>query len=213
MKIRKVGHCCLVIEEGGVRFLTDPGAFSQGQNEVEGLHAVLITHEHADHLHVESLKQVIERNPDARVISNAAVGEILGAAGVQHEVISDKAIIEVDGVTIEAFDCKHEEIFEEFGQVPNTGYLIAGTLLFPGDAYLLPGKPVDVLALPVAGPWCKISDAIRYALSVAPRAVFPMHDGQLRDDRIGGSHAVPAKVLGEHGITFVALKAGESADF
>ena len=117
MNIRKIGHCCLLIEIGGVRILTDPGVFSEGQNEVEGLRAVLITHEHADHLHVESLKQVIEGNPGVRIISNAAVGAILATAGMQHEVISDKETIEVDGVTIEAFDCKHEEIFEGFGQV------------------------------------------------------------------------------------------------
>lgn len=49
MKITKFGHCCLLIEENGVRILTDPGTYSTQQSEVKNIDFVLITHEHADH--------------------------------------------------------------------------------------------------------------------------------------------------------------------
>lgn len=32
MKITKLGHCCLLIEIRGTRFLTDPGSYTTSQN-------------------------------------------------------------------------------------------------------------------------------------------------------------------------------------
>ena len=61
MKITKFGHCCLSVEERGVRILVDPGNYTSGQNEAKGIHIVLITHhEHRDHLDMESLKRVLK---------------------------------------------------------------------------------------------------------------------------------------------------------
>ena len=37
MNITKLGHCCLLIEEKGLRILTDPGAYSTGQNEIKNI--------------------------------------------------------------------------------------------------------------------------------------------------------------------------------
>lgn len=213
MEITKLGHCCLLIEIGGITVLTDPGSFSTAQDAVTGVDLILITHEHADHLHVDSLKRVLANNPAARIMTNSAVGNILAAEGIAHQVLEGTASTVFSDVVIEACDGKHEEIFEEIGQVQNTGYFIAGKFFYPGDSFTAPGKSVDVLALPVAGPWCKISDAIRYALRVKPRTAFPVHDAMLQKERIGGSHAVPAMVLPQHGIDFVALREGETHTF
>ena len=37
MKITKLRPCCLLIKEGGLQILTDPGAWSTGQNEVRDI--------------------------------------------------------------------------------------------------------------------------------------------------------------------------------
>ena len=51
MKITKIGHCCLVLEEESIKILTDPGSFTiEGQEQITDLDVVLITHEHQDHL-------------------------------------------------------------------------------------------------------------------------------------------------------------------
>ncbi|MEK7095457.1 MAG: MBL fold metallo-hydrolase, partial [Patescibacteria group bacterium] len=60
MKITKLGHCCLVIEINGTRFLTDPGAYTTAQNEAKNIDYVVISHEHTDHLHIDSLKNILE---------------------------------------------------------------------------------------------------------------------------------------------------------
>lgn len=55
MKITKLGHCCLVIEEAGQKILTDPGTFTTSQNDMTDINILLITHEHADHYHLDSV--------------------------------------------------------------------------------------------------------------------------------------------------------------
>lgn len=193
--------------------MTDPGDYSAGQAEERGIDLVVITHEHGDHLHAESLKVVLANNPAAKVVANSSVGKILTAEGIAHEILEGTAAAEIAGVPLEALDARHEEIFEEMGQVQNTGFLVDGRLFYPGDAFANPGKPVDILALPVAGPWCRICDAVRYALAVKPRQAFPVHDGMVVDGRGGSIYGAPAKFLPPAGINFVALKAGEEAEF
>lgn len=213
MKIKKIGHCCLLIQTEKLTILTDPGAFSTDQNLITGIDVVLITHEHADHLHVDSLKEVLKNNPEAKVLTNSSVGKKLDEVSIAYSLLEGRDQTEIAGLVFEAFDCKHEEIFEEIGQVQNTGYFVDNKLFYPGDSFCNPEKPVDVLALPVAGPWCKIPDAIRYALEVKPKKAFPVHDGMLQTERIGGSHKVTEKVLMDNGIEFVIMNEGGEKEF
>src|SRR4051812_2995380 len=124
MKITKFGHCCLLIELDGLTILTDPGNFTNAQDSVKGIDIILITHEHQDHLHTDSVKAILENNPNAKVVTNSAVGKKLDEIGVPYIVLEGRASNEFNGKTVEAFDGKHEEIFEEMGQVQNTGYFI-----------------------------------------------------------------------------------------
>jgi L-ascorbate metabolism protein UlaG (beta-lactamase superfamily) len=212
MKIKKIGHCCLFIQTDKLNILTDPGNFSVGQNEVKNIDIILITHEHADHIHTDSLKVIISNNPNAKIITNSGVAKILDQENIKYEIL-EEGIKEINGFTLEAIDSKHEEIFEQVGQVKNTAYFINSKLFYPGDSFCNPKKEVEILALPVAGPWCKIPDAIRYALSLKPKKAFPVHDGMLQVDRIGGAHKIPEKVLTENGIEFVVMHAGDEKDF
>ena len=213
MKIRKIGHCCLLIQIDDCIILTDPGAFSVDQNLITNIDVVLITHEHSDHLHLESLKIVLENNPQAEVITNSGVGKKLAEAGLKYSVVEQRETVNKKGTVIEAYDSKHEEIFEDIGQVQNTGYFIDNKLFYPGDSFCDPERPVEVLALPVAGPWCRVPDAILYALKIKPKKAFPVHDGMLQKDRIGSIHLVPEKVLVDNGIEFTIMNEGDEREF
>lgn len=180
MRIKKIGHCCLVLEIDGLKIMTDPGMFTtQSHVQETGIDVVLITHEHGDHLHIESLKELLEKNPDAHVITNASVAKLLHEQGIESTHIGGGESAEVKGVKIEGFGHDHAIIYESFGQVENTGYLVAEKFYFPGDSFFNPKKAVDVLALPIAGPWMRVGHAVDFLRAVKPRVAFGVHDGIL----------------------------------
>jgi len=212
MKITKLGHCCLLIEENEVRFLTDPGNYTTAQNEIKNIDAVVISHEHSDHLHVESLKTVISNNPNVVVICNASVGKILEKEGMKQNQISDGQSTEIKNVKISGYGLKHAPIFREYEQVENTGYMFSDRLFYPGDAFLKPDVKVDILAFPVTGPWCNISDAMNYVLEVRPQVAFAVHDGNLLRPT-GVTKRLPEKLFSENEIEFHYLDLGKEYEF
>lgn len=212
MKIKKLGHCCLVIETNGKKIITDPGSYTEEQQEKESnVDLILISHEHSDHCSIESLKKVIKNNPNAVIITNDGVGKLLTKEGIKYEVLKDKSSKDFSGVEIEVYDCKHEEIFQVFGQVFNTAFFIDKKLFCPGDSYFSINKPVDILALPVAGPWTNIKDAVNYALKINPKVCFPVHDGML--NHFGSSHKVPEFALPMFNIIFKNFEEKKEEEF
>lgn len=212
MKIKKIGHCCLVIEENGKRIMTDPGSWTvEKQTEEKNIDLVIITHEHSDHLHIESLKKILENNPNTKIITNEGVGKLLDKDGIKYEILEYKNPKDFSGVELEAYDCKHEEIYQEIGQVQNTGFFIGKRLFYPGDSYYNPGKTVEILALPVAGPWANVKNAINCALEIKPKVCFPVHDGMLKS--FGGSHEIPSIILEKAGIVFKNFEENKEEEF
>lgn len=214
MKITKLNHCCLVLEFDGMKIVTDPGSFSAEEvKSVRGANVILITHEHQDHFHTESIATLLKNNPDAKVVSNSAVAKLLEAEKVACTVVGDGQSTEINGVLIEGFGKDHAIVYGEMGKCENTGYFVANKFYFPGDNFYNPGKPVDVLALPTAGPWMKISEAIDFVKAVKPRMAFPVHDGMIVPGFGGFVARMFETFLKEDGITFVALGAGETREF
>jgi L-ascorbate metabolism protein UlaG (beta-lactamase superfamily) len=176
MRLTKLGHSCLLVEESGARLLLDPGNLSAGFEELEGLTAVLFTHQHADHLDQRRLRGLLDRNPGVRVISDPGSAEPLGQAGVEVEVVADGQELDVGGVGVRVAGRDHAVIHPDIPVVPNVGYLVGGRLFHPGDAFTQPGQPVEVLAVPAAAPWLKVSEPIDYLRAVRPRVAVPVHD-------------------------------------
>jgi len=210
MKITKLGHCCLLIEHKNKRILTDPGAWSTAQNEVINIDIILITHEHPDHLHIDSLQSVFQNNPNAVIFTNTTVGKILSEKDIAYKTLENGQQATHETILLEAFGNNHEEIYEQFGMVQNTGYFIDNKLFYPGDAFTNPGKPVEILALPIVAPWTNFKTSMRYALEIKPAIAFPVHDGMLANGRSGPTYFVPPKILEPNNIQFIPLKEGEN---
>ncbi|HEX4104166.1 MAG TPA: MBL fold metallo-hydrolase [Candidatus Paceibacterota bacterium] len=212
MKITKIGHCALILEHDGTKFLTDPGNFTiEGQEKVTGLDAIVITHEHQDHFHVDSIKVLLKTNPNVAIVSNSAVGKLLEAQGIKSIVAGDGQSATVKGIKIEGFGRDHAPIYGTMGLVENTGYFIADKFYFPGDNFHVPGKPVDVLALPVAGPWMKISEAVDFAKKINARTAFGVHDGMIQPSFRGFTGMLLKMFVPK--TEYVALQDGESREF
>ncbi len=213
MNITKFGHCCLLIEEGGLRILTDPGNYN-ATPDVEHIDVILITHEHQDHLHIDSLRAILVKNPEVRIISHKSVGKILDEAGIAYRLIADGEEIIVKGIGIESCGSEHACIHHDLPTVQNTGFYINKTLFYPGDSFHNPEKDIAILALPVAGPWMKLSEAIEYAKLIKPKVVFPVHDGMLRQGlELAPTRKIPKLLLEPLGITFIDMQEGSMQDF
>ena len=186
---------------------------STGEDKVRDLDAIIITHEHADHFHIDSVKVIRTNNPAAVVITNAAVGALLAKENIPFTRLGDGEMTTVNDVEISGRGKEHAIIYGTMGKCENTGFMIAGKFFFPGDSFFNPNLRVDVLALPMAGPWMKIGEAIEYALAVKPRTAFNVHDAIYNPNfggfvaRMGETFLVPA------GIKFVPLAAGETKEF
>lgn len=211
MIITKLGHCCLLLEDRGVRILTDPGIFTmEAQSVLKNLDYVIITHEHPDHFHLESVKVLCANNPNLKIISNSSVGKLL--LGIDYIRVEDGEKYNMENILIEGLGNIHAEIYDpDIPRVQNTGFMVNGRFYFPGDALHDPKRPVEILALPVAGPWLNIKQAIDFAILINPKKCFPVHDGILSYPL--PFHYAPEKVLGSRGIEVILPKKEEKMNF
>ena len=193
MRLTKLGHACVRLEKDGMTLVVDPGSFSAA-DALEGAHAVLITHQHVDHVVADRLLAAIQRNPDLRIWSTRTVAGLLTGAHV--EAVADGEAFSIDG----RFDVQvrgewHAVVHPDVPRILNVGFLVDGLVFHPGDAFTLPAQPVDTLLVPVHAPWSKVAEVIDYVRAVKPRQVIPIHDGLLNDAGL----ALVDGLLGERG--------------
>ncbi len=211
MKITKLGHSCLLIEEDRVRIVIDPGVWSTQQNDLHDIDITLITHEHADHFDIGSLKTMIANNPEVQIITNTSVSDKLSTENIPSTVIEADQNINIKGILIEGIGTEHAFLHTSIPCIQNTGYFIANRLFCPGDSFTVPQKPVEILAFPVAGPWTRLQESIDYAVTIKPKICFPIHDGIIKTP--GSYHLIPPLVLEKIGIKFQILEIDKEYEF
>jgi L-ascorbate metabolism protein UlaG (beta-lactamase superfamily) len=185
MRITRFGHSCVLVEDGGGRVLLDPGSFSAGFEHLRGLTAVLITHAHHDHLDLPRLEALLDANPDARL--HVDEGSAAQVAGLSPTVVNAGDALDV-GTRVRVFGSEHAVIHPDLPRIPNVGYLVGERFFTPGDALTRPEADVEVLGLPTAAPWLKLSEAVELYRGIAPRRAFPVHDAVLAQPQIWYGH-------------------------
>jgi L-ascorbate metabolism protein UlaG (beta-lactamase superfamily) len=178
-----LGHACLLVEVGAGRILLDPGTLAPGFEAVTGLDAILITHQHVDHVDLERLPGLVAANPGALRLAEPETVAELDRSGLAFDALAAGEERRVGPATVRAVGGPHALIHEEIPRIGNVGLLVSApgepTLFHPGDAYEVAPEGVDVLALPLSAPWAAGRDTVAFLRAVAPRLAFPIHDGLL----------------------------------
>ena len=183
MRITHLGHACLLVETGGQRILIDPGSFSLGIVDVTGLHVILVTHQHGDHVDLQRLPAVLEANPQARLYAEPQAAAVMEEAGIAAEHTVSGEALTFGAVQVTPVGEQHALINEALPRIGNLGVVLRSegesSLFHPGDAYDAEPGQIDILALPLSAPWTASRDTVAFAQRISPRVSVPIHDALL----------------------------------
>lgn len=84
--------------------------------------------------------------------------------------------------------------------------------MHPGDSFYIPFEKVDVLALPSAAPWMKLSESVDYLRAMAPRVAVPIHQAILSDAGTG-IHYSRLSEMKDAATEFAVLDQESAAEF
>jgi L-ascorbate metabolism protein UlaG (beta-lactamase superfamily) len=180
MRLTKYAHSCVRIEHDGGVLVIDPGMFAEPA-ALDGADAVLITHEHPDHLDIEALCAQLDRRPLTVYGHSSLADRLDGAAEVLTSVEPGESFTAA-GVPVRAYGGAHAVIHPDIPRIANLAYLVNDQVYHPGDSLVVPeDTEVDTLFVPIHAPWLKVSEAVDFVRAVAPRRAFALHDGLLND--------------------------------
>jgi len=204
VKLTKFAHACVRLDKDGKVLLVDPGTFSEDA-VFEAADAILVTHEHPDHVDAERL-----RGLEAPIYTTAGVADQLGDLGDRVTVVAEGQSFDAAGFSVRAYGKDHAVILPELG-VPceNIGYLIDDAVYHPGDSFTRPDREVHTNLVPISGPWFSLPPAIEYAKAIKAQQTVGIHDGLLNPIGLG----MMKRWIGEEGgRPYLGLAPGESTD-
>lgn len=189
MKIKYLGHGCLLLEVNNKKLLVDPFITANplakhiNVREVEADY-ILITHAHQDHiLDVET----IAKNTSAKIISNYEIVMHYAAKNFDGHPVNHGGTCVFDGIKIKYVNAVHTSSFPDgsYGGQPggfvisynNKAIYIAGDTAVTYDMKLIPMQTkIDVAVLPIGDNFTMgIEDAIIAADFVKCNKVLGCH--------------------------------------
>jgi L-ascorbate metabolism protein UlaG (beta-lactamase superfamily) len=206
MRLTKFSHACVRLDRDGAVLVIDPGSMSE-RAALDGADAVLITHEHFDHLNVDALTDALAARPSVRIFTHPEVTPKLGDLAEVVTEVQPGDDFEAAGFAVRTYGGLHAMIHPELPRVANLGFFIEG-VYHPGDSFDVPtDADVQTLFVPVSGPWLKLSESVEFVRQVAPRRAYALHDGLLNDV---GLTVYDTNLRNLAGCEYARLGAGES---
>jgi L-ascorbate metabolism protein UlaG (beta-lactamase superfamily) len=214
MELTKFSHACVRISDGDRRLTIDPGVFSEVAEALTDIDAVLITHEHPDHLDIDKLAAAAAQNPALRVWAPQSVADQLAGNQALSErvtAVGPGQSFVAGGLQVRSYGGQHALIHSSIPVIANVGYLVGDAVYHPGDSYVVPNAGVEALLVPISAPWSKLAEAVDFTISVRAGRAFQIHDGLLNAPGLSLYESQLGRVGELYGVTrFQHLDSGES---
>jgi L-ascorbate metabolism protein UlaG (beta-lactamase superfamily) len=182
MELTKHAHATVVLEKDGASIVIDPGAYTPNSEALIAATAVvLVTHDHPDHFDAGLLDAALAARPELRVWAPAGVTAALATHDDRVVTVSAGDTFRAAGFDLTVIGERHAVIHHDLPPMENVGYIVDGTLLHPGDSYLVPDVAVDTLLVPTSGPWAKLEESVDFVRAVKPSRTIQIHDLMLSD--------------------------------
>jgi len=210
MRLTKLGHSCVRLEKDGAHLAIDPGVWS-GSDPLAGANALLITHEHVDHINADVVRTALERDGGLELWTVGAVADEFAGFGGRVHTVGEGDAFTAAGFDVHVYGREHAPIYPGMPVVANVGFAIDGNLFHPGDSFTVPDEPITTLLLPISAPWLKTSEMLDYAKEIKPQISYGIHDELLNANGLGLVEALAGAFLGDAG-SYVRLEPGASAE-
>ncbi|MCD4852843.1 MBL fold metallo-hydrolase [Arthrobacter sp. AK01] len=216
MLLTKYTHACVRLEKEGNVLVIDPGTFSESEEALSGAHAVLVTHEHNDHIDRPAVLAAMRSNPSLEVHAPAGIATALredGDVAERVHAVEPGSDFEAAGFSVRTFGGQHAVIHAQIPVVANIGYLVDENVFHPGDSFVVPdGIDVKTLLVPIHAPWSKVGEVVDFVISVrAPRA-FPVHDALLNELGRGIVEGHVTRIGARYGTSYERLAPRDSVE-
>ena len=179
MKITHLGHAAVLLEVAQRRILFDPGNYSDRWHDQTDLDAIIVTHLHPDHVDPEHIGGLLAANADAQVWVEPGVLTTVDLGGRGQGIAEDESV-ELGGVTIEAVGGLHAVIHRDIPRIGNVGLVVTAegepTFFHPGDSLDTAPAGVDVVAIPMMGPWAAMKEHIDFLRELGAPQGFGIHE-------------------------------------
>jgi L-ascorbate metabolism protein UlaG (beta-lactamase superfamily) len=212
MRFTKLGHSCVRLEKDGAVLVIDPGSFSDAPAALAGAAAVLVTHEHPDHLDADAITAALASSPDLTLWTTASVSAQFGDFASRVHAVSHGDALEIAGFSVHVYGEQHALIHRDIPLVQNSCFLVDGELFHPGDSLTVPEEPAPTLLLPITAPWLKSGEMIDYFRAVAPARGYAIHDAILNDAGLGLMSRMMSVAAAPSGTPVARLEPGTTVE-
>ncbi len=215
MLLTKFTHSCVRITDDDRAVVIDPGVFSEVETALDGVDAVLITHEHPDHVDADRLAAAAAGNADLRIWApKAVVDQLAGRPELADRLtaVGPGEEFSAGDFAIRTYGGQHALIHSSVPVVSNVCYLVDGTVYHPGDSYVVPPLAVELALIPINAPWAKIAETMDFAVALRAPAATGIHDALLSDTGRTLYETQVRRVGLEYETDFQPLRPGESRE-